>query len=229
MRYWRQQQFASQFLIYGKISKNEEFKWEVVPQFECSSRVTRLTQQWITLCGDSFPKKSNGRCDPDWIADEHEECELFSDDPFCNNSMIEKQWVYEGESIYILYNYRPIEIGNDKLHFLVVPKKHRPTFYQLSEDEYQEALVTVQKLCNYFFQARMIREVHLFHKSGIDAGQTVPHWHMHVVLTTSDLQTCLGKLSILRNMLFTPSPLADDELEEKVTQYRNELIPALHY
>ena len=205
IRYWKQKQFAEQFLIYGKVSKNEDFKWEVVPYFDCNYSITRFTQQCKTLWGVSYPTKSNGIYDFEWNNVEDEEYELFSNDPFCDENVIEKQWVYKGESINVLYNYRPIGFGNEKLHFLVLPKNHRPTFYQLSEEEYQEALIIVQKLLHHFSQTREIHEAHLFHKSGKDAGQTVPHWHLHVVFTTSDWQTCLGKFSILRNMLVLPS------------------------
>ncbi|GAB5412130.1 MAG: hypothetical protein ChlgKO_12440 [Chlamydiales bacterium] len=229
VRYWKQQQFADQFLIYGKVSKNEDFRWEVVPQFDCNYLITRFTQQCKTLWGATFPVKSNGVYDVEWSGEEEDEYELFASDPFCDREVIEKQWVYKGELINVLYNYRPIGFGDEKLHFLVLPKNHRPTFYQLSEEEYQESLIVVQKLLQHFSQTRSIYEAHLFHKSGKDAGQTVPHWHLHVVLTTSDWHTCLGKFSVLRNMLFTPSPLGDEELKTKVEKYRGEIIPALQY
>ena len=58
-----------------------------------------------------------------------------------------------------------------------------------------------------FKQTRKAEDIYLFHKTGIDAGQTVPHWHMHLIVTANKTQGFFGKLTVLKNMLFGSSPM----------------------
>jgi hypothetical protein len=69
-----------------------------------------------------------------------------SQDAFCNNQVIQKQRVMEGDKINILYNYAPIGLGGEKLHFLITPKTHRTTLKDLTENEYGEAQLITQQL-----------------------------------------------------------------------------------
>jgi len=71
---------------------------------------------------------------------------------------------------------------------------------------------------------REIEALHLFHKTGDDAGQSVPHWHLHLVILTESTQSFWGRFAILQNMLIGSSPLTGVALQEAVTKYSQELM-----
>lgn len=132
--------------------------------------------------------------------------------------------VFEGKKINVLYNYAPLVGGKEKLHFLIVPKQHRPKFSDLTEAEYLEAMVIAQKLIS-FYKDKGYHTAYLFDKSGREAGQTVPHWHEHLVFPST--QAFLVMLSVLKNILIGPSCIPQDELQIRVQSLKKELS-AIH-
>nr|QIQ10885.1 hypothetical protein OJOKFFHK_00028 [uncultured bacterium] len=99
--------------------------------------------------------------------------------------------MFEGKYVNILYNYAPIAIDENKLHFMLVPKAHREMFSELSVDEYLEASALEQKLGAYY-KRQGYQAAYLFNKTGAEAGQTVPHWHEHVIFTATKVQDLYG-------------------------------------
>ena len=143
-------------------------------------------------------------------------------DPFCNDKVIQKQLLFEGSKIYVLYNYAPVALGKEKLDFLILPKCHRARFSDLTQSEYIEAMHYSQALIRHFNQKGFLT-TYLFDKTGDEAGQTVLHWHQHVIFTKSKTEELLGKLKVFKNMLFGSSPLSVEALQERVLHLRVEL------
>jgi diadenosine tetraphosphate (Ap4A) HIT family hydrolase len=121
----------------------------------------------------------------------------------------------------VLTNYAPIVLGSS-LHFLIVPKEHRTGFFDLEESEYVEAMKFSEKLIAYYSR-NGLRTAYLFDKTGAEAGQTVPHWHQHVVFTATKTQEILGKLRVFKNLLWRPSPLPENRLQTRVHNLRGAL------
>lgn len=144
----------------------------------------------------------------------------ISSDPFCNQEVIDKQRVFAGKKVTLLYNYKPL--GNDQLHFLIVPKEHRETFTHLTQEEYLETAQLASKVMTHF-REKGFPVAHLFHKSGSAAGQTVPHWHLHLILSSSKEISTWEKVALLKNMIWGTSPLSDQELAKRVRNYQQEL------
>ncbi|QLH35492.1 MAG: hypothetical protein HWD61_04520 [Parachlamydiaceae bacterium] len=76
----------------------------------------------------------------------------MKEDPFCNPLIINKQLLYKGKTINVLYNYAPQGIGPEKLHFLLVTKEHRGGFPELTLEEYVEAQEIASKIIHYYHQ-----------------------------------------------------------------------------
>lgn len=147
-------------------------------------------------------------------------------DAFCNKDIIDKQWVFKGELITILYDYAPIGIGKNKLHFLFVPNRHCEKFSELIQEEHREVSNLSEKLIRFYKDKEVNKKsfsAYMFDKTGSQAGQTVTHWHQHIVFTTTKIQGIWGKLTILKKMLFGSSPLSDEDLKQKVVLFRKEL------
>ena len=79
----------------------------------------------------------------------------------------------------------------------------------------------MKKICAYY--AKNGYEIaYQYHKTGKLAGQTVAHWHEHLVfvLPSYDLW---GKLTVFFRMIVPPTPLSKEELETRVKRLQNEL------
>lgn len=238
---WKKSGFADQYLVYGKQQSSDmSFNWEVVPYYKPSTFIGRIWQQFFVLWKITFGGTTLSESQRQKEVDEYKAVfkefmpsvqdgaqkimdVVQGNDAFCKAEVINKQLVLEGRSINVLYNYAPIGFGGERLHFLIVPKEHKTKFSELSEEEYLEATDVSQKLMSHFSVTREIEDVYIFHKTGVDAGQTVPHWHMHMILTSNKTQDIFGKLTVLKNMLIGSSPMKGEELSRKVSSLKDEL------
>lgn len=235
-----QKEGITDYLIYGKESTAEDnaFTWEIVPypktgwafwnQFKVLWNITfgchplpLVERQHIAL---AYAEKKSSYSSIQ-LSEKVNQVALRND-AFCNSEIIDKQRVFEGRNINVLYNYAPLSIGNEKLHFLIVPKEHRERFIDLTEEEYSETMELSQKLITHY-REQGFNTVYMFDKTGKSAGQTVPHWHGHQIFTATKTQEFYGKLLVLKNMLFGSSSLSKNELATKVAYLKAELEEVL--
>jgi diadenosine tetraphosphate (Ap4A) HIT family hydrolase len=142
---------------------------------------------------------------------------------FCNPDVISRQLVFEGKHVYVLHDHAPITIGKGKLHFLLLPKVHCSKFSDLTEQEYLEVCQLALKIINCYKNKGFHTAYH-FNKSGRQAGQSVLHWHEHLVLTSSSTEEFLGKLVVLKNMVLGKSkPLSRAELAARIALAQDNL------
>lgn len=233
---WKSSFFTDQYLIYGKIDSNS-FHWEITPYQKCYTYIGRVVQQlqvlWRTVfsgiaISEEIAQKQqehySSLLKPFSNTKEISEEPTKSNDSFCQDTTIKRQWVIQGKTVNVLFNYAPIGFGGERLHFLVVPKQHRETFTEVSGQEYCESLELTSKLVDHFKESRKsIKTVYLLNKTGIDAGQTVKHWHLHIIFSTNTAQDFWGKVTVFKNILLGSSPMKKEDLEQRVTTLRNEL------
>jgi diadenosine tetraphosphate (Ap4A) HIT family hydrolase len=232
---WQKKKIIS-YMIYARESHDSSFKWEIVPYSSEGEKFWKqLKVLWnITFGGlklskddrqniaEDFQKESEIFSKPVEKAAEPAEEATFQKDAFCNSEIIERQKILEGKEVNVLYNYAPMVLNKDKLDFLITPKKHRFRFSDLTKEEYLEVMQFSQKLCR-FYKDKGYETAFIFDKTGSQAGQTIPHFHEHLVFTASKTQEIFGKLQVLKNMLFGSSPLSEVELQERVGVLKNEL------
>lgn len=233
---WTSGNLTSQYLIYGKIDSNI-FKWEIVPYQSCRNFISRIIQQlkvlWRIVFGGfvvSQEVRQKQLKDHQLLLEKFPETIQASassnigDDSFCKNETIERQWVITGKKVNVLFNYAPVGFGGERLHFLVVPKEHRETFTDVTQEEYSESIALTTKLVNHFTETRKtIKSVYLLNKTGIDTGQTIKHWLLHVIFTTNTAQDFWGKITVMKNIVFGSSPMKKEEVAKKVISLREEL------
>lgn len=140
-------------------------------------------------------------------------------DVFCHSSIIDKQKIIDkpDETIRILYDYKPITY----YHFLAVPKQHAEKFSEVSIDSYLKAASYAKELIRQFGSENS--NVYLYHKTGKRAGQTVPHWHQHIVIANTNQEETYGKIKVFYNMIWGASPLKQEELSRRVDLLRKEV------
>lgn len=80
--------------------------------------------------------------------------------------------VYEDGDVFAFMDKHPIRPG----HVLVIPRKHEPEFWKLSQDIYIKIMLIVQRISG------TVDEVYAPKKVGLAiAGFDVSHAHIHVV------------------------------------------------
>jgi diadenosine tetraphosphate (Ap4A) HIT family hydrolase len=232
---WKQRGI-SDYLIYRKESPDSKsiFSWEIVPYPKEGWRFWKQFKVlWnITFGGTCLPKVQREHVAKDFLKEmqsltasqlkQIDSTQALAKDVFCDPKIIGKQLVYEGREIYVLYNYAPIGLGKEKLHFLIVPKQHRLGFTDLTQSEYLEVNELSNRLIE-FYDKRGLHVSYSFIKTGIEAGQTVLHMHLHIVFAATEAQEIFGKLIVLKNMIVGSSALSQDELKRRVETLRKDL------
>ena len=99
-------------------------------------------------------------------------------------------------------------------------KTHRDSFKDMTKEEFVEVLDLAKRVGNLF-----PGDKYVLCKTGLDAGQTVPHFHLHLIIADGKIEGISGRLKIARNILFNIIPylsgrLKGDALAQRVIQYR---------
>lgn len=76
--------------------------------------------------------------------------------------------------------FLPLEL-NAYGHTVIAPKSHFADLYDLPEGLLQEVVVTAKRLAAHYKQVLNATGINLLHASGADAGQSVPHFHLHLL------------------------------------------------
>ena len=88
------------------------------------------------------------------------------------------RWVvHETETVLC---FLPLEL-NAYGHTIIAPKKHYADLYAVPDALLQELAVTAKRLAEHYKQVLGATGVNLLHASGADAGQSVPHFHLHLL------------------------------------------------
>ena len=66
-------------------------------------------------------------------------------------------------------------------HILVVPKKHVKNIIDCDKETLEAVMQTVKKVSNHLVGNCGYKGVNLINCSDESAGQTVPHFHMHII------------------------------------------------
>ena len=66
-------------------------------------------------------------------------------------------------------------------HVLVIPKRHAPTLLDLEHDEALAIMQHVRRIAHAINRAMDPAGLNVFQNNGVTAGQTVPHYHVHLV------------------------------------------------
>lgn len=111
--------------------------------------------------------------------------------------------VYETKNVIC---FLPLEL-NAYGHTVIAPKKHFADLYDVPEELLNELAGTAKRLAVHYKQVLGATGTNLLHASGVDAGQSVPHFHLHLLprFTRDGLNTWpeLPAVSIDKDELLT--------------------------
>lgn len=103
---------------------------------------------------------------------------------FCKlaNGVFPTNSIYEDENFNVILDNGPANVG----HALVLPKNHYANLFELPEEEAAAAMKVAKKMADKLTKALNCDGINLVQNNGEAAGQTVMHFHLHVIPRYSD-------------------------------------------
>ena len=122
---------------------------------------------------------------------------------FCKiaNGEIPSKTVYEDDDFRVILDLGPATKG----HALILPKDHYNDVYELPEDLTGKAFILAKKISLLLKKKLNCDGLNLIQNNGRTAGQTVFHFHIHVIPRYHDDHQHIG---------WNPQEISQEELEE---------------
>lgn len=98
---------------------------------------------------------------------------------FCKiiGGQIPSATIYEDEDFKVILDISPAAKG----HALILPKEHYANIYELPEELAARAMVLAKRLASHMTEKLHCDGFNLVQNNGEIAGQTVFHFHMHLI------------------------------------------------
>ena len=121
---------------------------------------------------------------------------------FCEiaNGEIPSKTIYEDENFRVILDLGPATKG----HALILPKEHYANLFELPEETAAAAMKVAKKLSAQMVENLGADGLNLVQNNGEVAGQTVKHFHLHLIPRYKDDG---------QNILWKPGEVSQDELE----------------
>lgn len=90
---------------------------------------------------------------------------------------IPSKTIYEDEEFRVILDISPATRG----HALILPKEHYANIYEMPEETAGHAMVLAKKLAAHMTDVLQCDGLNIMQNNGEAAGQTVFHFHMHLI------------------------------------------------
>lgn len=98
---------------------------------------------------------------------------------FCKilNGDIPSNKVFENDNFIAILDAFPANEG----HTLVIPKKHFENIFEIDEETLKEGYAIAKRIASSIKKSLNIENINILQNNGVLAGQTVNHFHIHVI------------------------------------------------
>ena len=129
---------------------------------------------------------------------------------FCKiaNGEIPSATLYEDEDFRVILDLGPASKG----HSLILPKSHAANIYELLDEMAAKAMILAKKMATAMTAALKCDGFNIVQNNGECAGQTVFHFHMHMIPRYENDQVGLG---------WKMKELKDQERDELLEQLKD--------
>ncbi|MCI8326626.1 MAG: HIT family protein [Lachnospiraceae bacterium] len=130
---------------------------------------------------------------------------------FCKivSGEIPSRKIYEDEDMIAIMDLNPTSKG----HSLIIPKEHCRDLYEIDEEIAAKVMKTAKKLAQKMTDVLCCDGFNLLQNNGEVAGQTIFHFHLHLIPRYKDADNNLLK--------FTSVKLTDQEMDNLCQQLKN--------
>lgn len=131
---------------------------------------------------------------------------------FCKiaNGEIPAATLYEDENFRVILDLGPASKG----HALILPKTHAANIYELSDEMAAKAMILAKKMATAMTAALKCDGFNIVQNNGECAGQTVFHFHMHLIPRYKGDQV---------GITWKPGELSDADKEEILLKVKEQL------
>ena len=131
---------------------------------------------------------------------------------FCKiaNGEIPAATLYEDENFRVILDLGPASKG----HALILPKSHAANIYELSDEMAAKAMILAKKMATAMTAALKCDGFNIVQNNGECAGQTVFHFHMHLIPRYKGDQV---------GIIWHPVELSDADKEEILLKVKEQL------
>ena len=109
--------------------------------------------------------------------------------------------VYEDDEFKVILDRFPGNIG----HTLILPKKHYADIFEIDEETAGKLFKLAVKVAKNMKKVLNLEAMNLVQNNGAMAGQTVPHFHLHLIPRYKDDQV---------SVTWKQLDLTDEQIEE---------------
>lgn len=109
---------------------------------------------------------------------------------FCKiaNGDIPSKTIYEDENFRVILDLAPAAKG----HALILPKSHYANLYELPDETASKVMLLAKKMATQMTEKLQCDGFNLVQNNGEVAGQTVFHFHMHLIPRYKDDNQKIG-------------------------------------
>ena len=127
---------------------------------------------------------------------------------FCKiaNGEIPAATLYEDDDFRVILDLGPASKG----HALILPKEHFANLYEISDEVAAKALILAKKITLKLTEILKCDGFNIVQNNGICAGQTVFHFHIHLIPRNKKDQVGLG---------WNTGKLTDSDREELLRKF----------
>ena len=117
--------------------------------------------------------------------------------------------IYEDDDFKVILDVSPASKG----HALILPKNHLADIFTIDEDVAAKAMKLAKKLATHMKEVLHCDGFNILQNNGEVAGQTVFHFHMHLIPRYKNAKN--DDMILWNHLEFTPEELAEirDELK----------------
>lgn len=128
---------------------------------------------------------------------------------FCEiaNGNIPSATIYEDDQFRVILDVGPASKG----HALILPKIHAANLYELDDQLAADAMILAKKMAVQMTKALQCDGFNVVQNNGEVAGQTVFHFHMHLIPRYQGDSV---------HLTWTPGSITGDELQELVKKIK---------
>lgn len=128
---------------------------------------------------------------------------------FCKiaNGEIPAATLYEDEDFRVILDLGPASKG----HALILPKTHAANIYELPDELAGKAMILAKKMASKLTEALKCDGFNIVQNNGETAGQTVFHFHMHLIPRYQGDHV---------GLTWTPGKLSDEDKEEILSKVK---------
>ncbi len=137
---------------------------------------------------------------------------------FCDTAILDHQKFYEDEQVIALCTHKPMTPG----HCLIIPKRHVERFEGLTDAEMTQIGRVIKRVDQAVASAFQTSSYLLLQKNGVEAGQTVPHVHIHYIPRKAGDHSLFGFMFQMFIANLKP-PLSSEKIEANREIIRSEI------